>query len=231
MVPHYPHQRRRWSGPATPRLLPPLAGAWTGPASLPTPPPLRLQWTRPLTRPPTPPPPYASWFVPRIKGTQAQGALGAENASSRVCWSVRAALPTQVWTPGGHRALVEPPWSSSGRVQTSALQPLFSARRSGRLCPCRGKPRPWPCMQYRPHRRAPRPLLAGSPPGAVGLRQGPQADTLMGGPRRLQPGRFCWSGGRVSCSLKAAQTGYPGGCGVVLRPLPLFLGHRAQHAA
>lgn len=77
-------------GARVPRLLPPLAGAWTRPASFPTPP--RLQWTRPLRSSAHPPSPSASWFGPRIKGTQAQGALGAENVCSRVCQPVRAAL-------------------------------------------------------------------------------------------------------------------------------------------
>uniref|UniRef100_A0A8C0TLA1 Peroxiredoxin-2 n=1 Tax=Canis lupus familiaris TaxID=9615 RepID=A0A8C0TLA1_CANLF len=77
-------------GARVPRLLPPLAGAWTRPAWFPTPP--RLQWTRPLRSSAHPPSPSASWFGPRIKDTQAQGALGAENVCSRVCQPVRAAL-------------------------------------------------------------------------------------------------------------------------------------------
>lgn len=168
--PHYPHQRWQWSGPTAPRLLPPLAGAWTRPLRSPTPLP-RLQWTRPLHSSAHPPPPYASWFGPRIKGTQAQGALGAENACSRVCYSVRAALAhagMDTWRAPGSG---EPPQSSSGRVQTSVLQLLFSARFSGRLCPCRGKPRPWPCSTGR---------IAELPPPARGV------STWSGG---LAPGR------------------------------------------
>lgn len=115
--------------------------------------------TAPLIRPPLPPP-RASWFGPRIKGTEAQSALGTENACSRVCWSVcpaptHAGMATRRAPGSGEPPLgASPPGSRPQRCRLcfppAVVAAFVLAGETEALA-----------LQRRPRRRAPRPLLAG----------------------------------------------------------------------